>query len=129
MIAFAAILLFASRPEAAPEETRVAVERPRPAAAPPAETAPQAAASVAQATPAPAVGRLRTMGGPKRLPVVMDGESIGRTPLDAEVACGEHLVRIGLDKTNESVDVPCGGERVFRYIVDGPRLRWSIDEP
>jgi hypothetical protein len=114
------------RPPPVPKAAAIAVIAPADGA----ENKPTITAPPSPPPPAaPAVGRLRTEGGPKRNVVYVDGEAVGKTPLDAEVACGPRLVRIGVAKTNEIVDIPCGGTRVARFIVDGPRLRWSFGDP
>ncbi len=66
---------------------------------------------------------LRSEGAPAGREVLVDGKAVGTTPLRAPVPCGLHTLQMIAGAPKQTVDFPCGGERVVRYDAKG---RWTL---
>lgn len=66
---------------------------------------------------------LRSEGAPPDRDVFIDGKPIGKTPLKAVVPCGSHTLQMVAGAPKQTVDLPCGGERIVRYDAKG---HWAL---
>jgi hypothetical protein len=98
-------------------------DAPRPAAQTPAKKAPAAETTAAKSTETPAApvaapavaapttGHITSPKWAKDRHTFMDGKEVGRSG-DLEVACGAHVVQVGLKGKPRKVKIPCGGSVV-----------------
>ena len=101
-------------PPAAPDKARptIAPDKPRPTIAP--EKPRPTLTPAVEATPRPPTGpgSLQVMSRPAGAEVIIDGTSVGRTPLSVETSPGTHEVRLSLPGFKgwaTTVDVKAGG--------------------
>ena len=66
---------------------------------------------------------LRTAGAPPDRDVLIDGVSVGKTPLQTSVPCGLHTLQMVAGAPKQPIDLPCGGERVITYDTNG---HWTV---
>ncbi len=110
----------------APELNQRAVTTPAPltpvlVAAPPEPAPEEPAAPVEDDLQMTTV--LRSEGAPAAREVFVDGRSVGKTPLDVTVPCGEHVLQMVAGAAKQTVELPCGGESVVRYDKQG---HWAL---
>jgi hypothetical protein len=73
-------------------------------------TEPPATSGSATTATEPATTGTIKVDGPRGHRVWIDGRLVGDTPFEAEIACGDHVVKVGSVGSPQMTEVPCGGK-------------------